>query len=352
MPRGSSRSDAEIGYRAAMPVPPAISILLPARDAADFLDPCLRSIARQTEPDWECIVIDDGSVDDTPGIVARFARADRRFRWIRNPGSGIVAALEAGVVECRGELVVRMDADDLMARHRLERQRAVLDGDPRVAACGTHVRMFPRAAVRTGSRAYEAWLSSISSAEDVRREAYVECPIAHPTLATRRALLRSDGYRAVPWPEDYDLILRWLGQDRRLVVVPERLLAWRQHGGRTSRCDPRYGLDRFVECKAQYLCASFLASHDRFVLWGYGATGRALRRALARRGRTIASVVEVHPRRIGQRIDGVPVVAPESLGPPSLPLIASVAGLEARALIRRFLTARGYREGTAFVCAA
>lgn len=331
---------------------PALSVLVPARDAGRFLEPCLRSIARQTETDWECVVVDDRSTDDTAAIVGRFGRTDPRFRLLRNPGAGIVDALRAGAAECRGAIVARMDADDLMARRRLERQRAAFDADPGLAGCGTHVRMFPRRAMRLGSRAYESWLLTIATSEEVRREAFVECPIAHPTLAVRAELLRTDGYRDVAWPEDYDLVLRWLASGRRLCVIPERLLAWRRHPRMTSTRDPRYGIDRFVECKAEYLTATFLSRFDAYALWGYGSTARALRRALLRRGREAAVVVDVHPRRVGQRVGGVPVIAPESLGRPAMPLVVSVAGAQARALIRRFLAGRGYLDGEHFVCAA
>ena len=88
-------------------------------------------------------------------------------------------------------------------------------------------------------------------------------------------------------------------------------------------------------------------------LWGYGGTGRALAKALRAHDRHPAAIVELHPRRIGQRIQRAPVIRPSDLGAPgSLPLIVSVAGADARALIRAELAGRGFREGADYVCAA
>jgi hypothetical protein len=246
-----------------------------------------------------------------------------------------------------------MDADDLMRRDRLARQRLALEGDPDLDAVGSRVRLFPRAALGDGMRRYERWLNAIDGPERVRAEAFVECPVAHPTLFARAAVLRRFGWRDAGWPEDYDLVLRMLAAGVRVGVVPERLLAWRESPGRLSRRSPVYALERFTACKAAFLAEGLLAASERYVLWGYGDTGRALRRALLAHGRRPDRVVELHPGRLGQRIHGAPVVPPEALAHgPRLPVVASVAGEGPRARIRAALARMGYAEGRDFVCAA
>lgn len=332
---------------------PLVSILLPARDAAATLGAALRSVARQRAVSWECVVVDDGSRDDTLACARWFAARDARFRVATGPRRGLVAALDAGLAHCRGRLVARLDADDLMCRDRLAAQAAGLDAAPHLAAVGTHVRLFPRAALTPGLRAYEAWLNAIDSPARVRAEAFIECPVAHPTLMVRAEVLRAFGYRDCGWPEDYDLVLRLLATGHEIGVVPRRLIAWRDHPGRLSRTSPRYALSRFTACKAAFLAEGFLARTDTYVLWGYGATGRSLRRALAAHGKRPSHLIEVHPGRLGQTIHGAPVVPVWAL--PALsghPLVVSVAGAEPRRLIREALAARGFREIRDFVCAA
>lgn len=332
---------------------PRVSVLLPVRDAAATLEAALRSVARQSFGDFECLVVDDGSHDASAEIAVRFARRDRRFIPVRWGRRGLVAALGTGAAHCRGELVARMDADDVMHRERLQTQIAMLDARPELTAVGCHVRIFPRSPQRPGRLAYEAWLNSVRSAEDVAREAFVECPVAHPTLTIRRAALERHGYREASWPEDYDLVLRLLAAGAKLANAPRRLHAWRDSDHRLSRRHPRYAIRAFVACKAEFLARGFLAAHRRYVLWGFGGTGRALRRELDRFDRRPAYVIELHPGRLGNVIHGARVVPPEALGDlPRLPVVASVAGAEARRRIRAHLDRLGLIETVDYVCAA
>ncbi len=194
-----------------------------------------------------------------------------------------------------------------------------------------------------------------STPEHVQREAFIECPIAHPTLFIRRAtLLEFDYHRGRGWPEDYDLVLRLLQNGRRIGVVAQRLLHWRDGVSRLSRTSDNYSLAAFVECKAEVL-GQRLSGRERPLpaLGEFGDTGKALSNALARRGKHPEAIIELHPGRIGQSIRGVPVVTPSKL--PSLsprPLVVSVAGLGPRSEIRQALTQMGYRELRDYVCAA
>jgi glycosyltransferase involved in cell wall biosynthesis len=326
---------------------------MPAFEAERTLAAALRSLQRQTEGDWECLVVDDGSKDGTRVIAADFARSDPRVRLVEREHRGIVAALRAGLAECRAPMIARFDADDLMSRRRLELQRAALEQSPELTAVGCHVRLFPRSALRERRIGYEHWLRSMSLPEHVQREAFIECPIAHPTLFIRRATLLEFGYRDQGWPEDYDLVLRLLQNGQRIGVVAQRLLHWRDGPSRLSRTCDSYSIAAFVECKAEFLASGFLAESDRYLLWGFGDTGKALSNALARRGKHPAAIIELHPGRVGQTIRGVPVVKPSELRRlGSWPLVVSVAGAGPRSEIRQALSQMGFRELSDYVCAA
>ncbi len=330
-----------------------MSVLLPVRDAAATLRCSLASVARQSEPHFECVVVDDGSRDGSRQTAERFAAGDARFRVIAAPRAGLVPALNRGIAECAAPLIARHDADDVMRRERLAKQCDVLDAEPGLAGVGCHVRLFPRRTLSDGMRAYEAWINSLITVESVRHNAFVECPLAHPTLVLRSDPLRAFGYRERGWPEDYDLVLRLLAAGHALAVVPEQLLAWRDGPARLSRTSPAYAPEAFTACKAEFLASGFLAAHERYVLWGYGGTGRALRAELARHGKALARVIELHPRKLGQRIHGAEVVPPASLRERCpWPIVVSVAGAAPRAEIRAELAALGYREGHDFLCAA
>lgn len=331
---------------------PRVSILLPVWNAAATLPACLASISRQRLRDWECIAVDDGSTDETGAILARATAADDRIRVVSIAHGGLVAALDAGLRRCRAPLVARMDADDVMHRERLEAQAAALEADAALDAVGCHVRIFPRARLQDGLREYERWLNGMDTPAAIARDAYIECPVAHPTLMMRRAMA-SLGYADRGWPEDYDLVLRALGTGMRIGIVPRRFHAWRDRPGRLSRTDERYSLEAFTACKAHYLASGFLSQVERYVLWGYGGTGRALRRALAAHGRTPSHIVEVKRSRLGNRIHGAAVIPPLALHViRGVPIVASVARPGPRGEVRRALEAMGFCEGRDFVCAA
>lgn len=335
---------------------PRVSILLPVWNAGKTLASCLRSLERQRETDWECVLVDDGSSDDSLALARAFADRDARMRVMARPHAGLVATLNAGAEACRAPLVARMDADDWMHRDRLTLQCALLDRAPDLDAVGSFVRSFPRASLGDGSRRYEAWLHSLTGPAEIWRDRFVECGVAHPTLMIRRERLAELTYHDRGWPEDYDLLLRLLAGGPRVGVVPQRLLGWRNGEDRSSRRDGRYALDRFTACRAHYLSKDFLNGARDYVLWGHGPTGRALRKALESHGHRAVAIVEVHPRRLGQTIHGAPVLSPDVLAVRpdlrKLPLIASVSGAGPRANIRTALESIGYRDGTEFVCAA
>lgn len=333
--------------------PPDVSILLPFYQAAETIGLALESIRRQSLRQWQCVLVDDGSSDAGAELAARTAAADARFLLLRRPHEGLVGSLNAGLDHCSAPLVARMDADDVMHRQRLAAQVAALDSDPGLAGVGCHVRVFPRRSMTAGLRDYEAWLNQIGDAASLCRNAFVESPLVHPSLLLRRDVLGRFRYRDAGWPEDYDLLLRLLGAGLELAAVPRRLLLWRDSAHRLTRTAAPYALERITACKAFFLADSLLRDHQRYILWGYGSTGRSLRRALSAHGKAMAYLIEMHPGRLGQRLDGAPVVPPEEISAlPRLPLIASVAGAGPRAQIRAFLSGRSFVEGTDFVCAA
>ncbi|HEU4580653.1 MAG TPA: glycosyltransferase family 2 protein [Polyangiaceae bacterium] len=336
-----------------------VSVLMPVFNAAATLPGALASIRRQRGVELECVLVDDGSSDGSVACLQREAALDPRLRVHAIEHRGIVGALQHGLERCRGQYVARMDADDIMHSERLAAQVALLEAQPELAGAGCHVRLFPRLPPAQQARSeYERWLNSLHGANDVARERFIECPLAHPTWMLRREVFQRLGYRDMGWPEDYDLLLRLLGSGHALGVVPRRLLLWRDSPERLSRSSETYAQARFVAVKAHHLASTWLARHRRYVLWGYGETGRALCRALQRYERHPQAIVEVHPGRLGQRIHGAPVIAPEQLlaarrGPEGpLPVVVSVARSAPRALVRAALERLELREQHDFVCAA
>jgi glycosyltransferase involved in cell wall biosynthesis len=335
---------------------PAISVLLPCRDAAATLRAAAASLIRQSFRDFEVLAVDDASTDDTPRILRRWARRDPRVRILATapPDSGLVSALRLALRHASAPVVARMDADDVAHPDRFAAQLAFLDAHPAIAACGSRVRYFPAADVRDGAWRYQRWLNRLTTPAALARDIFVECPIAHPTLMARRdALLAVGGYRDPGWPEDYDLLLRLWSAGHALANVPALLLRWREAGGRASRTDPRYAADAFRRCKVHHLRRTLLRGRAGAVVWGAGPTGKAFARELIRQDVPLRAFVDLDPRKIGQMIHGAPVIPPGSVPEFQGALaLAAVGSDHGRREVRRALRALGWGELVDFCAVA
>ena len=212
----------------AVPAPVSVSVLMPVYNAAHHVEEAVRSILAQTWTDFELIIVDDGSTDDSPAILDRLQTEDARITVLRQPNGGIVSALNHGLGFCRGVCIARMDADDIALPERLARQWAAFQADPGLVLCGTAVHQF-------GDR-HEILQFPLT---DVACRAFLltwSC-FAHPTVMMRRETLLCSGLRYEEdfrHAEDYQL---WsaLAAWGRLCNLPEPLLRYRVHDAQVSQ---------------------------------------------------------------------------------------------------------------------
>jgi len=341
---------------------PLVSVLLPVRDGARTLAAALRSVLRQSHRELELVVVDDGSLDGSAELVRAFAARDPRVRLVSQRRLGLCAALNRGLAECRGELIARMDADDLCGRERLRAQVSLLASDARLGAVGCRFRLVPRTGLTDGMLRYERWSNSLVTPEELRRDLLVEAPLCHPSVVLRAAAVREvGGYcdDACGWPEDHDLWLRLDAAGWRLGKVPEVLLLWREGERRLSRAGAAYRPERFFALRLHHVVARAERERRRLLVWGAGLEGKPWLRALrglTDPGRKLLEdrVIDLDPRKLGQRIHGCLVVRPEELGDrdPSRLVVVAVGAKGAREEIRARLTARGYFETVDYVCVA
>ena len=208
---------------------PRVTVLLPVWNGAAYLADALESICAQTLADFELLIVDDGSTDDTPAILERYRSRDPRIRVSRQAHAGLVAALNRGLDLSRGGYIARMDADDVSAPERLAVQVAFMDEHPDVGLCGTWLKLV-------GGR--RIWRYPCDDA-DVRCALLFETAIAHPTVMFRRSCVLEQNLRydaAYEHAEDYALWLRCAQQSRfRLANIPRSLHYLRLHVDRVSK---------------------------------------------------------------------------------------------------------------------
>ncbi|MBM3853873.1 MAG: glycosyltransferase family 2 protein [Verrucomicrobia bacterium] len=357
---------------------PRVSVLLPVRNGAHTVAAAVASIQAQTFPHWELVAIDDGSSDASAEVLSRLARAEPRVRLFRRPAEGLVAALQTGLGAARGELIARMDADDVAHPERLAAQVEFLDqpGRGAIGVVGCRVEFGGDRAARRGYALHVEWLNGITTPEAIARNRFVESPHAHPSVMFRRELVaRHGGYRAGDFPEDYELWLRWLEAGVQMAKVPRVLLRWNDPPERLSRTDVRYSPEAFFRLKAEWLArwlhrecplpapdqtvwrraAVHGAAGREILVWGAGRPTRQRARWLERHGVRIAGYIDVDARKIAPALGGtgVPVLSPAQLPAPGRVFVLGyVATRGARELIRAELERRRYVEGRDFLMCA
>ena len=332
-----------------------VQIVMPVYNAAGTLPRALDSLQAQTFQKWECIVVDDGSIDDSPAILKHYQNRDKRFRVVSKQHAGIVQALNTGLDRCSAPFVARMDADDESLPRRLEQQLALLDSHPGIGVASCLVKHGQTHKTQRGYNLYVEWTNAIITPEAHYLNRFIESPLAHPTVMFRGELIeRSGGYREHPcWPEDYELWLRWMQAGVTFAKVPEILYHWTDYPERLSRTDQRYSTEAFYACKTAYLAKGPLAHATTVGIWGAGRITRKRAALLESYGYTIQFYVDIDPDKIGRQVCGVPVLAPETLAQmPDIPLLAYVGSRGAREAIRRRLKDTRYIEGVNFWCVA
>ena len=209
-----------------MTPPPHVTVVLAAYNAEHVVGRAVASIVAQTHPSWDLLAIDDGSTDGTIGVLERAAAADSRIEVVRNDRNrGLAASLNDGWRRARGELVARMDADDVSLPDRLQRQASFLARHPEVDVLGTGARLVDAdGRVLRDARRPERH-------EELVARMYKETPFFHPSVMARRSFLdRAGGYdERLRRSQDIDL---WLRTYRRFRFhnLPEPLIEYRVPG--------------------------------------------------------------------------------------------------------------------------
>ena len=215
---------------------PAISVVMPVYNARAYVAEAIESVLQQTCGDFELVVIDDGSTDDTRSIVLRF-RDPRVVVATNVQNLGVVASLAKGLAVCRGHFIARMDADDISEPERFAKQLDYLKSHPDVDIVGGAISYF-------GDIKRPTSVVFPAEHEDIRAALLFYCSLAHPalmfrhTLVERNLLQYSEEYRHA---EDYHL---WTGllQHARAANLPDVLLRYRLHPTqvRLRHVDPQY----------------------------------------------------------------------------------------------------------------
>jgi glycosyltransferase involved in cell wall biosynthesis len=332
---------------------PKVSVAIPFFNEEKYIEDSMKTVLDQTFTDFEIIMVNDGSTDGSMEIVKKYAARDNRIRLIGMKRSGLAAALNAGIEAASGEYIARMDADDIMHRERLGLQYEYMSANPDVSVLSSLVTAFPENMVSPNMQYYINWLNSITTDYTIKRDIFIESPVPHPTVMLKRdELIGLGGYCDNGMPEDYDLWLRYYAAGKKFHKIDKVLHFWCEREDRHSRTSGIYSKENFVRLKAGYLAESVLSDKENIYIWGAGRDGKCLFRHLNTRNIDLVGFVDIDPKKISQKICGLPVISYNKIKGIKGFIVVCVGSKGARHLIREKLDEFGYVETKDYICTA
>lgn len=210
-----------------------VSVLLPAYNIEKYVEATLESVSHQTFSDFEILVIDDGSTDNTSKILEQYARREPRLKVYRQENAGISAALNKGLELAAGEFIARIDGDDVMHPQRLACQVDFLRRNSEAGFCASSLDLIDAAGRVFGDYVY-------GPRDEKEHNAFVlegrPLVYTHPSVMYRTALVRAaGGYKKSFEPcEDMELFLNLTSRGHHGYVLQDKLIKYRVHGGSIS----------------------------------------------------------------------------------------------------------------------
>ncbi len=200
---------------------PLVTVVMSVQNAVSTLESALRSILWQTFPDWELIVVDDGSTDWTGRLLSQVSDARVQVVWGEGGQKGLATRLNQCIGLARGKYVARMDADDVAYPERFERQVKYLEGHPDVDLLGHGAVLF------RGQGQIVGVYPSAQTHEEIGRWPWWGFPLAHPTWMGRRSWFLGHPYNErLTKGQDQELLLRSF-RTSRFAALPDILLGYR-----------------------------------------------------------------------------------------------------------------------------
>lgn len=330
----------------------SVSILLPFRNTAATLDAAIASIVAQNCTEWELLLIDNASTDESHAVARRLADRDTRIHLLHEPRIGIAHALNTGLAHAQGRYIARMDADDISHPERLAKQVAYLEAHPEIGVLGTRTAFASSVPESRGMQAFVDWQNNILSPHDHYVKRFVDAPLAHPTVLFRRDLVEQHGgYDTGRLPEDHELWLRWMDADVRFAKLPAELLIWNDHAGRLSRTHTNYSVDAFFSTKVKWL-AKWLKrklNGRRVIVAGTSGLCRERAALLESEGISVHAFTDVKHRKM----PGHSFIPHEQLPPAGGAFIVSFISQRGTGdRIAEYFSGRGLVEGVDFILAA
>lgn len=282
-----------------------ISILTPFKNTEQFIPECLDSIINQSYTNWELLIVDDLSTDNSYELVESYSKKDSRIKLFKNSGDGIIEALRCAFQQSKGEFITRMDSDDVMIPNKLQLMLKDLNAYGRQHVALGLVKYFSDEGISDGYARYETWLNELTKQGDNYTEIYKECAIPSPCwMIHRDDLIACEAFEPNRYPEDYDLTFRFYKYEFKCIPSHHLLHLWRDYQTRTSRTHIHYAQNYFLNIKLHYFLKLDYDASRTLTVWGAGTKGKTIAKQLKKKNIQFVWICD-NPKKLGKRIYGL-----------------------------------------------
>lgn len=241
---------------------PLVTILLPAYNCQNYIQQTIDSILNQTYPNFELLIINDGSTDNTSKIINNYT--DNRIKHIINEkNKGLIYTLNKGISIAKGKYIARIDADDICLPTRIEKQVNWLNNNNNTVIVATTVSFINEHNQPSGTWSLDE--KTITS-KQIQKAMLWECCIAHPSVMMRTEVIKNYKYNhKQKHTEDYDLWLQILADKKIIEKINEPLLLYRIHTQSVTGSFHRKKNSFFTIAKTKF---NFLINRIKEIKWG------------------------------------------------------------------------------------
>ena len=350
-----------------------VSAIMPLYNKELYLKKTLNSLAAQTYPHFECIIVNDGSTDNSLQIASEMVFKDHRFKVIDCPHQGIISTIKTGWQQCRGEMVTRIDADDIYPPNQLMNMVNKLNiAGPYHIVTGK-IQYFSDDVLGRGFVRYQNWINSMIEPLDYWLYGMEDCPLPSPAwLAWKEDLQEIDWMEKVIYPEDYYHFLLLMVKGFKIVSIDETVLLWRDYPNRSSRTLPQYKentffnlklnfLDKYLTSLYQYLANVNKPVHSKFllekwikkdksvVIWGMGKKAKKIIQKMNALNLKLKFIITNNNNKIGLDYLKIPIVSESQILRSRHYILLALSSPEEKREVLNYLNQKGFLLGWDFI---
>ena len=217
---------------------PKITVIMSVFNGSEFLAESIQSILDQTFKEFEFIIVDDGSTDNSLDIIRSFESADSRIKVISKLNEGLAKSLNTAISISKGEYIARMDADDISYKNRLEKQYEFMQKNKSIDLCGCSMDIIDELGNVTSEKI------QTSNNHEILKKRFFQSPILHITFFGKKLFfLKNNGYREeFKYAQDYDLVMRGIDSGAKICNIKHKLVQYRDY---QKKIEPKKFIQQF-----------------------------------------------------------------------------------------------------------